>query len=313
MLQTDWLIWRLRPNAVSLGSSAIQFDCSPQSPQPFADFFADQVALRDIGILAPLAQAFALGGTGLFVDDHRHAGMGADIALHGIELVAMMKCGDRGIVRALPMARQILGHQRNALHAFGMDLAGDIRRGDAAVETLPLDRLTTGHRDRAVDQDLVGDVAAGRDIGADREQPGMKIRAVAEILEYVLTLHERRLPDPRRPLAAHVVHADGPAIGQPRRQSVTADTAHRNRTLRYVGRGIVRTPGAETRQAHQRALPAAKTGLLHRLLQCVQRFCEPRIRYQLQQLSADDSCQQHRVQFTPGRDQRRTRRCRACR
>ena len=34
LLQLDWLIWRLRPNSVSSGSTLRQFDCTPQSPQP---------------------------------------------------------------------------------------------------------------------------------------------------------------------------------------------------------------------------------------------------------------------------------------
>jgi hypothetical protein len=34
LLQVDWLIWRLRPNSVSSGSTLMQLDCTPQSPQP---------------------------------------------------------------------------------------------------------------------------------------------------------------------------------------------------------------------------------------------------------------------------------------
>ena len=34
MLQDDWWIWVLRPNSVSFGSTLIQLDFTPQSPQP---------------------------------------------------------------------------------------------------------------------------------------------------------------------------------------------------------------------------------------------------------------------------------------
>ena len=34
LLQLDWSIWRLRPNSVSTGCTATQFDCTEQSPQP---------------------------------------------------------------------------------------------------------------------------------------------------------------------------------------------------------------------------------------------------------------------------------------
>src|SRR6185503_6660752 len=33
LLQFDWSIWRLRPNSVSTGCTATQFDCTEQSPQ----------------------------------------------------------------------------------------------------------------------------------------------------------------------------------------------------------------------------------------------------------------------------------------
>ena len=34
LLQLDWSIARLRPNSVSTGTTATQFDWTPQSPQP---------------------------------------------------------------------------------------------------------------------------------------------------------------------------------------------------------------------------------------------------------------------------------------
>jgi len=34
VLQVDWLIWRLRPSSVSIGSTDKQFDFNEQSPQP---------------------------------------------------------------------------------------------------------------------------------------------------------------------------------------------------------------------------------------------------------------------------------------
>ena len=34
LLQLDWLMRRLRPNSVSIGSIEMQFDCTLQSPQP---------------------------------------------------------------------------------------------------------------------------------------------------------------------------------------------------------------------------------------------------------------------------------------
>ena len=58
--------------------------------------------------------------------------------------------------------------------------AASARHGQAAVE-----RLAAGHRHRIVEQHLVGHVDAGRDRGADRQDAGMGIGAVADIGEDV--------------------------------------------------------------------------------------------------------------------------------
>ena len=58
---------------------------------------------------------------------------------------------------------RLVGDDDDALGAFGRDLAGDLRHGEAAVVG-----LAAGHRDGVVEQDLVGDVGVGGDRGADR-------------------------------------------------------------------------------------------------------------------------------------------------
>jgi hypothetical protein len=77
---------------------------------------------------------------------------------------------------------------------------------------------------------------------------GMVIGAVAEILEDVAALRERRLADPLRALAAHL----GEALGlrsihsAMKWQPMPAAGA---RAFRHLGRGIVRTAGAEIGRA----------------------------------------------------------------
>ena len=75
----------------------------------------------------------------------------------------------------------------------------DLRHRQAA-----LGGLAAGHRHRVVVEDLVGDVDAGRRGGAQRQQAGMGVGAVAEILEHMLFAGERRLPDPGHALGAHM-------------------------------------------------------------------------------------------------------------
>ena len=95
--------------------------------------------------------------------------------------------------------------------------AGDLRHGQAAVIG-----LAAGHGDGVVEQDLVGDVDAGRDRGADRQVAGMVVGAVAEVLEHVRARGERRLADPVGALAAHLGEARGRAV-HPLRHVVAAD------------------------------------------------------------------------------------------
>ena len=74
-------------------------------------------------------------------------------------------------------------------------------------------RLAAGHGDRVIVENLVGDVDAGADRRADGEQARMIVGAVADILENMLALGERRLADPVGALAAHLRRALGVALG----------------------------------------------------------------------------------------------------
>ena len=121
--------------------------------------------------------------------------------------------------------------------------ARDLRHGEAAVV-----RLAAGHRDRVVEQDLVGDVGAGRDRGADRQVAGVVVGAVAEVLEHVRALGERRLADPVGALAAHLGEARGVAV-HPLHHVVAADAGIGAHALGHDGRRIVRAAGAEIRNA----------------------------------------------------------------
>src|SRR5262245_47834261 len=72
----------------------------------------------------------------------------------------------------------------------------------------------------------------------------MEIGAVAYVLEDVLGFGEGRLADPGTALAAHVGIGTGIAV-HPDRHGVAADAAERTAAVRHLGRGVVRTAGAE--------------------------------------------------------------------
>ena len=65
-------------------------------------------------------------------------------------------------------------------------------------------RLATGHRNRIVVENFVGDVDARSDAGANRQQARVVISPVTEIRKNVLLVGERRLTNPRHALAAHL-------------------------------------------------------------------------------------------------------------
>ena len=139
----------------------------------------------------------------------------------------------------------VVGHHDDRLHAFRAHLVRDIRHGQRAV-----DRLAAGHRDRVVVENLVGDVDLRRDRLPDRERAGVEIRAVAEVLEDVLRLGERRLAAPRRAFAAHLREGFGAAI-HPRHHVMATDAAERARAFRHRRRRVVRAAGAVMRGARE--------------------------------------------------------------
>ena len=102
----------------------------------------------------------------------------------------------------------------------------DHRHGHAAVE-----RLAAGHGDGVVVEDLEGHVDAGRPRGADGQAARVDVGAVAEVLEHVRRLGERRLADPVGALPAHLGEPFGAAV-HPVRHVVAADAGVGARALR---------------------------------------------------------------------------------
>src|SRR5215472_12190357 len=88
----------------------------------------------------------------------------------------------------------------------------------------------------------------------------MVVGAVAEVLEDMGPLGERRLADPVRALPAHLRVAQRRAI-HPLRHVVTADPGVGAHALGHDGRRVVRTAGAEIRNAHRDILRLSQNSL----------------------------------------------------
>ena len=79
----------------------------------------------------------------------------------------------------------------------------------------------------------------------------MGVGAIAEILEHVLFIGERRLPDPGDAFRAHMRDRLRAAVRHRQRHAVTADAGHRAAALGDLGRGVVRAARTEIRRALQ--------------------------------------------------------------
>ena len=106
----------------------------------------------------------------------------AELALQRVHLAAVVD-GDAG-QQAWPLVLLgLVGHHADAPRAFGQHALHDLQHAVALGSLAHL--LPTGHRDRVVVEDLVGDVDARRDALADGQQAAVEVGAVAEVGEDV--------------------------------------------------------------------------------------------------------------------------------
>src|ERR1700722_8165896 len=171
---------------------------APASSAAFADLRIDEGALGRVGPFAALTQAPALGRARLVVQDDRHAFEFSKFTLRLIHRVAVTEAYAMG-QRDAGVALRVVRHERHLLYALSRKLLEDLNRRHAA-----LDRLSAGHRDEAVEEDLVGDRNIGGERLTDRERPRMRVSAIANIGEHVVLLGERLLAEPHHAFAAHM-------------------------------------------------------------------------------------------------------------
>ncbi|CAB3775211.1 hypothetical protein LMG29542_08593 [Paraburkholderia humisilvae] len=189
----------------------------------FTDGFVDEEPFVRVGEFALLAAAALFGRAGLVVDQHGDAVDIAQLPLHGIEFAAVMERGAlrKQAVVAVILFRLVADHDevRNALR---FHLPRDLRHRDAAV-----DGLSACHCNCVVVENLVGDRRFCGDRLADRQNAGVEVGAVAEILEHVARLREHRMRGPVDAFAAHLDQPGRIAL-HPRRHEVAANTGLRD-------------------------------------------------------------------------------------
>ena len=142
--------------------------------------------------------------------------------------------GDRVFVR-------LISHHDDRRDAFGSNLT----RNGCGVERAVM-RLTTGHGDRIIEQNLVGHIDLGRSSRAYREQARVIVGTVTDIGEHMLLGGEGRVTDPGRALGTHVREGRGRAI-HPQGHVVATNTSECATAFGHARGGIVRTARAEVR------------------------------------------------------------------
>ncbi|OPZ02648.1 MAG: hypothetical protein BWZ09_02526 [Alphaproteobacteria bacterium ADurb.BinA305] len=212
----------------------------------FADQLVDDDARRRRGQLAALPAPAFLGGAGLVVEDGGGAGDLAELALHAVQFVAVVH-RHAGRQRHAGVLLGLVADDAKARHALADHARHDLQH------RVPLgslaDLLTAGHGHRVVVEDLVGDVDAGGDRLADRQDAAVEVGAVAEVGKDVLLGREGLLADPGHALAAHLREGAGVAARHPAHHVVAADAGDRPRTFGNAGAGVVRAAAAEPGRA----------------------------------------------------------------
>ncbi len=210
-----------------------------------ADALVDPDPLLRLHLLAALAGAALLGGALLVVDQDGDALDLRQLLLGGEQLGAVAQLGDRRQPDPLVAAR-VLGGDDDPAHALELEPARQVRDRELA-----LDRLAAGHRDVLVVEQLVGDVHPRGDRRAHRQRARVVEGAVAQVLDEVAVVGERRLADPLGALAAHLREPGdlALALGVEQDHRVAADPGPHERPLGRLDRGVVRAARAEERRA----------------------------------------------------------------
>ena len=203
-----------------------------------ADVRVDEHAAVGVGKGALLAPPALLGRAGLDVDDGRDAGRVAQLALDLLHPVAGRHRHALGKPRGVHLLL-LVAHHADRRHAHGAQLVHD-----AVGVQAPLVGLAARHRHGVVVEDLEGDVRPGRERGTDRERARVVVGAVAEVLEDVGALGERRLPDPVGALAAHLREGHVVPV-HPHGHVVAAHPGIAERALGHLRGGVVRAARAE--------------------------------------------------------------------
>ncbi len=143
-----------------------------------------------------------------------------------------------------PIFVRLVGDDGDAPDPLVIDLLSNLRDVEAGVQ-----RLSTRHRNGVVEQQLVGDGGLGRDTGANRQQPRVKVSAVAEILKGVLLVGEGRFTEPGGSFPSHVCKKLDSRFRHPYGHGMATDATENTTIGRCLDSVVMRASGAEERDS----------------------------------------------------------------
>jgi hypothetical protein len=155
LLQDDWWMRVLRPNSVWTGSTLMQLDFSPQSPQPSQTRSLMTVTSTGSSALPRLRARRSSAA---------HSWSWISTVVPGVAASSFWassrrsRCHDLGVAGQLDAGvhRQVVGGDDDLAHAVGEQVGDHVGHRVGA-----LDGLAAGHRGVRVDQQLEGDVDVG--------------------------------------------------------------------------------------------------------------------------------------------------------
>ncbi len=172
--------------------------------------------------------------TDLFIDKNGSAFDVSQLFFDGNQIVTMINAQALEPGHAT-MFFWIIAHKRDPGDAFTSQLQNHLIDRQGAVNG-----LATGHGNGIVIQNLISDINSGGYRLADRQQAGMKISAIPQILEYMFRFSEVRLANPGNTFAAHLGKGLSTSITDfPGSHIVTTNTTEGPASLRHPGGGAM--------------------------------------------------------------------------
>ena len=179
---------------------------NPTVSTAFADFGVNHHPHLGIHQFAFFTPPALLGSTGLLVDQDRGTRYIPQLSFNGEQVIPVIN-RQPGNAFDMGVTTRVIRNQRDPVYTLTSQLHDHLLNGECTVH-----RLATRHGYRIVVENLVGNVDAGRNCLADRQQPGMKVGTITQVLKHMLCVRKGRLAYPGHTFSTHLGKGFGLAV-----------------------------------------------------------------------------------------------------